>query len=297
MLAAAGLTNKEIGQQLFLSQSAAQISSFCVPELTVAKALAAAQIGGSGAIGVSSAVTFVGDLSHRLLKRVMRREAARPITEDDVLVTSPQSLLYAAASDITIERVRALVRQVGPESPTVEYKGQMAHTIARGVAALVNTYGGLLLVGVTNDRIVKGVKEKTIESVAEHYMAKIEPPRVPEMIPVPLRQGSGLYVLVLRVVPGRHLRPLLWTGSRTSGTRTPLTPQTDSACGNCSLTVPSAARMTSGTFMPRSCRTPLTALPTAGWTLSCGRALTSPSSREPGGGRWPNARSRRSPTP
>ncbi len=52
------LTNKEIDQQLFLSQSAAQISSFCVPELTVAKALAAAQIGGSGAIGVSSAVTF-----------------------------------------------------------------------------------------------------------------------------------------------------------------------------------------------------------------------------------------------
>ena len=61
MLAAAGLTNKEIGQQLFLSQSAAQISSFCVPELTVAKALAAAQIGGSSACrgrGLACAVTL-----------------------------------------------------------------------------------------------------------------------------------------------------------------------------------------------------------------------------------------------
>ena len=134
------------------------------------------------------------------------------ITEDDERVTSTQSLLYAAESDITIERVRALVKQVGPESPTIEYKEQMTDTIAKGVAALANTYGGLLLVGVTDDRIVRGVKEKTIESVAEHCAAKIEPPWVPEIIPVPLGQGSGLYVLVLRVVPGHHPRPLLVNG-------------------------------------------------------------------------------------
>ena len=134
------------------------------------------------------------------------------ITEDDDQVTSTQSLLYAAESDITIERVRALVKQVGPESPTIEYKEQMTDTIAKGVAALANTYGGLLLVGVTDDRIVRGVREKTIESVAEHCAAKIEPPWVPEIVPVPLGQGSGLYVLVLRVVPGHHPRPLLVNG-------------------------------------------------------------------------------------
>lgn len=131
---------------------------------------------------------------------------------DHKRVTSPQSLLYAAASDITIERVRAMVRQVGPESPTVEYKQQMADTIARGVAALANTYGGLLLVGVADDRTVRGVREKTIEAVAEHCAARIEPPWVPEVIPVPLGQGSDLYVLVLRVVPGRHPKPLLVDG-------------------------------------------------------------------------------------
>lgn len=137
---------------------------------------------------------------------------AMVVTEDDGRVTSPQSLLYAAASDITIERVRALVKQIGPESPTIEYKEQMADTIAKGVTALANTYGGLLLVGVTDGRIVKGVKEKAIESVAEHCAAKIEPPWVPEIVPVPLGQGSDLYVLVLRVVPGRHPRPLLVDG-------------------------------------------------------------------------------------
>ncbi len=134
------------------------------------------------------------------------------IAEEDRRVTSAQSLLYAAASDVTIGRVRALVRQVGAESPTIEYKAQMCDAIARGVAALGNTYGGLLLVGVTDDRIVRGVKEKTIESVADHCAAKIEPPWVPEIIAVPLGPGSDLYVLVLWVVPGHRPRPLLVDG-------------------------------------------------------------------------------------
>lgn len=111
---------------------------------------------------------------------------------------SIQSLLYAAACDITIERVRALVKQVGAESPTIEDKEQMTDTIARGVAGLGNTYAGLLLVGVSDDRVVRGVKEKTIESVSGHCAAKIEPPWVPEIVPVSLGQDSGLYVLVLR---------------------------------------------------------------------------------------------------
>lgn len=80
------------------------------------------------------------------------------------------------------------------------------------MAALGNTYGGLLLAGVTDDRIARGVKEKTIESVADHCAAKIEPPWVPEIIAVPLGQGSDLYVLVLRVVPGHYPRPLLVGG-------------------------------------------------------------------------------------
>jgi len=63
-------------------------------------------------------------------------------------------------------------------------------TIACGVAALGNTYGGLLLVGVTDDRIVRGVKEKTIETVADHCAAKIEPPWVPD------RDEGGVQLLV-----------------------------------------------------------------------------------------------------
>ena len=83
-------------------------------------------------------------------------------------MVSTQSLLYAAESDVTIERVRAVVGQVGPEAPTIEYKEQMADSIASRVAALANTCGGLLLVAVTDKPwIVKSVNEKAIESVAE----------------------------------------------------------------------------------------------------------------------------------
>lgn len=128
-------------------------------------------------------------------------------------MTSTQSLLYCAQSDVTIERIRDLVAQVGPEVPTVEYKAAMSQSIAKAVAALANTYGGLVLVGVTDDRVVKGVKEKTIESVAEHCHGKLEPPWIPEIIPVPMDDGSGLYVLVLRVAPGHAPRPLLIEGA------------------------------------------------------------------------------------
>ncbi|MEV2241291.1 ATP-binding protein [Micromonospora sp. NPDC049891] len=121
-------------------------------------------------------------------------------------------LLHAHLSEITIDRIRALVRQVGPESPVVEYKEQFTQTIAKGVAAMANTYGGLMLIGVTDKRDVKGVKEKAIESIVEHCNSKIEPPYVPEIVPVPLGQSSELYVLVLRVVPGTYTRPLLVDG-------------------------------------------------------------------------------------
>jgi hypothetical protein len=166
-------------------------------------------------------------------------------------VTSIQSLLYAAASDITIERVRALVKQVGAESPTIEYKEQMTDTIARGIAALGNTYGGLLLVGVTDDRIVRGVKEKTIESVADHCAAKIEPPWVPEIIPVPLGQGSGCTPWSCGWYPAITLGRCWSTGSRMYGTRTLLIPRTGSGSGTCSPSPRLRAKKTSGTFTPR----------------------------------------------
>ncbi|WP_433474936.1 AlbA family DNA-binding domain-containing protein [Spirillospora sp. CA-142024] len=114
---------------------------------------------------------------------------------------------------MTIDQIRRLVAMVGPESPTLEYKADMSTSIAKAVAALANTYGGLVLVGVTDDRKVTGVKEKTLERVSEHCHSAIEPPWVPEIVPVPMDDDSGKYVLVIRVVPGVGPRPLLIEGA------------------------------------------------------------------------------------
>jgi predicted HTH transcriptional regulator len=44
-----------------------------------------------------------------------------------------------------------------PESTPVEYKEKLAESVAQGVAALGNTYGGIMLIGVTDDRRIVGV--------------------------------------------------------------------------------------------------------------------------------------------
>ncbi|MEV4374612.1 ATP-binding protein [Nonomuraea sp. NPDC049637] len=129
------------------------------------------------------------------------------------VVSLIQALLHAAPTQVTMDRIRQLVKLVGPEAPTVEYKADMAQSIAAAVAALANTYGGLVLVGVSDRRVITGVKEKTIEAVAEHCHSKIEPPWVPDIVPVPMDDGSGRFVLVLRVAPGLTPRPLLVDGA------------------------------------------------------------------------------------
>lgn len=95
----------------------------------------------------------------------------------------------------------------------VEYKANMTQSIAKAVAALANTHGGLVLIGVTDDREVTGVKERTIEAVSQHCHNTLDPPWVPEVVPVPMDNGSGKYVLMMRVVPGLAPRPLLVEGA------------------------------------------------------------------------------------
>jgi len=73
-------------------------------------------------------------------------------------MTSTASLFRCAAVDVTLDRVRALVEQNQPESLTLEYKEGFSPRLVVSVAAMANSYGGLILVGVTDgpqaDRLV-----------------------------------------------------------------------------------------------------------------------------------------------
>lgn len=124
-------------------------------------------------------------------------------------MTSTTSIFASPAADVTLDRVRDLVRQNLPESLTLEYKEDFTPRLVTSVAAMANSYGGVILVGVTDspaeDRLV-GVQEPTVTQVVNACHEKLEPPWEPEIIPVPLKDDR--LVLVIRVDPARAPRPL-----------------------------------------------------------------------------------------
>lgn len=131
-------------------------------------------------------------------------------------MTSTASLFACRADDVTLERVRELVAIGQPESLTLEYKESYAQKIPDSVAAMANSYGGLILVGVTERNVpdrITGVPEPTIVQIVNACHQKLEPPWEPEIIPVALPGTDGLMVLVVRVDPAKAPRPLLISGA------------------------------------------------------------------------------------
>ncbi|MFD4527280.1 helix-turn-helix domain-containing protein [Streptomyces sp. NPDC058470] len=117
---------------------------------------------------------------------------------------------------MTLERVRELVAVGQPESLTLEYKEKYTPRVPVSVAAMANSYGGLILVGVTerdmDDRITGG-PEGAIVDIVNGFHQTLEPPWVPEIIPVTLPETDGLMVLVVRVDPAKAPGPLLIKGA------------------------------------------------------------------------------------
>jgi hypothetical protein len=93
---------------------------------------------------------------------------ADAILRDARWMTTWQSLLYCAAADVTLERIRNLVAVTGTESLTVDFKeGRSTPTIAECAAAMANTHGGLILVGITDqEREIVGVPREAIAHIA-----------------------------------------------------------------------------------------------------------------------------------
>jgi predicted HTH transcriptional regulator len=90
---------------------------------------------------------------------------------------------------------------------------------------MANSYGGLILVGVTDQagpgRLV-GVPEQALVQIVNACHEQLEPPWEPEIVPVPLAgAAAGWYVLVVRVDTARAPRPLLIGGARRLPLRRP----------------------------------------------------------------------------
>ncbi|UKL07437.1 AlbA family DNA-binding domain-containing protein [Streptomyces sp. NBU3104] len=126
------------------------------------------------------------------------------------------SLFAASAADLTIERIRALAaRPDQVESLTLEFKREYSKSMVKTIAAMANTYGGMILVGI-NDKVEPGVErvvgvdaQEEIDKIASGCREKFDPPWEPTFIPVPFNDGTGRSVVVIRVDANVAPRPLL----------------------------------------------------------------------------------------
>ncbi|CAM5325021.1 AlbA family DNA-binding domain-containing protein [Streptomyces griseus] len=126
------------------------------------------------------------------------------------------SLFAASAADLTIERIRALAARLDQvESLTLEYKSEYSASLVTTIAAMANTYGGMILVGI-NDRVEPGVErvvgvdaQATIDQIVSGCSTMLDPPWEPAFFNVPFDDGSGRSVVVVRVDANVAPRPVL----------------------------------------------------------------------------------------
>ncbi len=131
-------------------------------------------------------------------------------------MTSIDSLFACSANDVTIDRIRELMSQDLSESLTLEYKERHTPELVTTVAAMANSYGGIILVGICDenrpDRLI-GVPGSTLVQIVNSCYDTLEPPWVPEIIEVPLLDASDSYILVVRIDPSQVSRPTLIKGA------------------------------------------------------------------------------------
>lgn len=125
-------------------------------------------------------------------------------------------LFAASMADLTIERIRALAARPDQiESQTLEFKRDYSSSLLKSIAAMANTYGGMILVGVNDraaageDRVVGVDAQSVLDQIVSGCYEKFDPPWEPKFIPVPLDDGSGRSVIVIKVDPNAAPRPLL----------------------------------------------------------------------------------------
>jgi hypothetical protein len=126
-------------------------------------------------------------------------------------------LLTAPSNELTVQTVKDFVALGIAENLTVEYKRQGDKPI-EAVAALANTYGGIVLVGVAEEpktvpSEVVGVTRKEKESLVNQLATKFDPPWSPEVVEVPLDNDSDKVVLVIRINRDTVPAPIVLDGS------------------------------------------------------------------------------------
>ncbi|MER5484288.1 ATP-binding protein [Streptomyces sp. NPDC002812] len=131
--------------------------------------------------------------------------------------TYPHRLFTAPASAINADMVRSFLELRLEESFTIDYKRNI-DAVPDTVAAMANSYGGVVLIGVDNDPKdqnlpgpLRGVQPSDKDRLVSKMVTVFDPPGwCPDVIPVTI---DATTLLVVRVDPGSVPRPLLHKGT------------------------------------------------------------------------------------
>jgi hypothetical protein len=127
------------------------------------------------------------------------------------------TILTQPSDAITKESLLSFLAEQIPESINLEYKAADSARVVESVAAMANTYGGAILVGVGEKNGVPvadpmGVPLSTMSAIVNRCWTVLDPPLTPEVIPVALDEAEDKYVLVIRLDHERVDRPVLLDG-------------------------------------------------------------------------------------
>lgn len=132
----------------------------------------------------------------------------------EIIVVNLELLLTMPFADVSGETVQEFLEARIPEGRHVEYKSQLVNDLLNDIAAMVNTYGGVVFIGVAEERrlplSVRGVEEATYEKLVNMCIDKFEPPFVPEAKTVDV---EGRPVVIVRIDPDSVNRPLIIDGT------------------------------------------------------------------------------------
>jgi Predicted transcriptional regulator containing an HTH domain and an uncharacterized domain shared with the mammalian protein Schlafen len=127
-------------------------------------------------------------------------------------------LFSVDASQIDLAMVQDFLALRLRESFTVDYKRKGTDKILEAVAAMANTYGGLVLVGVAQDPThgelpgpVVGVDPGRKTELVNQMGSQYDPPWSPEVIDVPIGEDDKV-VLVIRIDAALAPRPIVLGG-------------------------------------------------------------------------------------
>ncbi len=122
----------------------------------------------------------------------------------------------ATPDEWDLDHLRELVAQNDLERGRIEYKRELGNgnKVLEAIAALANTFGGVVLVGVDEDKQglerLTGVDDAERDRLARMCWDKLVPPFSPDMVPIRLGEGGKL-VLAVIVDPDYARRPVMLT--------------------------------------------------------------------------------------